>query len=352
MTEARRLSPSRFRLLLLIGCVGVLVSAGSALSCIPPDPAEQVTTPTRSSSALALLQRAATVTRTTSWQGTQSVLSTHGGMPRYQLLKVAHSPGTGTVVEGLADTGRGVAPDLLDDDLFALLTRHYDLTVVGATLSAGRRTVLVEARRPGQTGADAVAGRFWIDRTTRMVWRRDVLDDSGAVVVSSAFSELRFTRRSAVRTPPVQTGPGGTRLDDHEVQDLISGGWPIVDHLPSGLELFETRLHDDGVVQLSYSDGLSTLSLFVQQGALPASTGGTVREVGGAFVHMTSTAPEQLVWSGGGRTWALVSDAPDSTIEQAVLVLPHADPPAPDEGVGDKVWRGMSRVGGWLNPFD
>jgi sigma-E factor negative regulatory protein RseB len=244
-----------------------------------------------------------------------------------------------------------VAPDLLDDNLFALLARHYDLRVAGAAVSGGRDTLLVEARRPGATGASAVAGRFWIDQVTHMVWRRDVMDDNGGVVVSNAFSELRITDGPVSRTLSSIAAVPTTHFDDEQVQQLIADGWPIVDHLPSGLELFDARLHSDGVVQLAYSDGLSTLSLFVQQGALPAGTGGVLREVGGGLVHVTSTAPEQLVWSGGGRTWTLVSDAPDSTIDQAVLVLPHADPPAADEGVGDKVWRGLSRVGAWLNPF-
>ncbi|MCU1622848.1 MAG: putative sigma regulatory protein MucB/RseB [Frankiales bacterium] len=343
---------SRLRLLLLVGCVGALVSGGSVLACVAPDPTEPTATPAGSVSALGLLQRAAAVTRSTSWKGVQSILSTRGDMPHYDVLIVTHTPGAGSTVEGVADNGRGVAPDLLDDNLFALLARHYDLRVAGAAKSDGRDTLLVEAGRPGETGASAVAGRFWIDRVTHMVWRRDVMDDDGGVVVSNAFSELRITD-----TPPRPTTksiaavPPTTHLDDRQVQQLIDDGWPIVDHLPSGLELFDARLHPDGVVQLAYSDGLSTLSLFVQHGALPAGTGGVLREVGGGLVHVTSTAPEQLVWSGGGRTWTLVSDAPESTIDEAVLVLPHADPPVAGEGVGDKVWRGLSRVGAWLNPF-
>jgi sigma-E factor negative regulatory protein RseB len=317
---------------------------------VAPEPGGPTTSPARSTSALALLQRATAVTRSTSWQGTQSVLSTRGGMPRFQLLVISHTPGAGTTVEGVADTGQAVAPDLLDDDLFALLIGHYDLVVLGDVLCDGRPTILIEARRPGLTGDSAVAGRFWVDRLTHMVWRRDVLDDQGAVVTSTAFSELRFSDTVNVSAPePTLTG---TQLDDHDIADLIDAGWPIVDHLPSGLELFAAFQHRDGVVQLSYSDGLSTLSLFVQQGALPDRTGGSLREIGGTFVHLTSTTPEQLVWAGGGWTWTLVSDAPDTAIEQAVLVLPHADPPVSHEDMGDKVWRGMSRVGAWLNPFD
>jgi sigma-E factor negative regulatory protein RseB len=341
---------SRLRLLLLMGCVGALVSGGSVLACVTPDPGTLTTTPTRSTSALALLQRAAAVSRSTTWSGTQSVLSTRGGLPRFEILMVEHSPGAGTSVEGVADTGRAVAPDLLDDALFALLIRHYDLVVMGGALCDRRPTTLIEARRPGMTGTRAVAGRFWVDRVTRMVWRRDVLDDEGLVVSSNAFSRLEVTPTATGPTPPALSS--GTHLGDHDLQDLTEEGWPIVDHLPSGLELFTALRHPDGVVQLSYSDGLSTLSLFVQEGALPSGTRGTVREVGGALVHVTSSIPEQLVWSGGGRTWTLVSDAPDTAINQAVLVLPHADPPTAEEGMSDKVWRGMSRVGAWLNPFD
>ncbi|MCU1602586.1 MAG: putative sigma regulatory protein MucB/RseB [Frankiales bacterium] len=342
---------TRLRLLLLVACAGALVSGGSVLACVSPDPAEPTTTPTRSVSGLALLERAAQVARDTSWSGTQSILSTRGDLPRYELLRVVHTPGTGAVVEGLADNSRSVAPDLLNEDLFELLTRHYDLTVVGLAVMGGRSTLLVEARRPGQIGASRVAGRFWIDRSTHMVWRRDVMDDAGIMTLSTAFSDLRLTKRGPRPVAPSPDASSSRHLDDTDLQDLIDDGWPLVDHLPGGLERFDALRHADGVVQLSYSDGLSTLSLFVQQGALPDKTGGSLREVGGSLVHVTSTAPEQLAWSGGGRTWTLVSDAPDSTIEQAVLVLPHADPPVVEEGMGEKVWRGMSRVGSWLNPF-
>jgi sigma-E factor negative regulatory protein RseB len=209
----------------------------------------------------------------------------------------------------------------------------------------------VEARRPGQSGVGAVAARFWIDQVTRMVWRRDVIDDTGSVVVSTAFSSLGFTRGPGA-VPPVAADPSARHLDDGDVRDLVDQGWPLLDHLPGGLERFDALQHRDGVVQLSYSDGLSTLSLFMQRGTLPSDTGGTVREIGGSLVHVTGLSPEQLVWSGGGLTWTLVSDAADATVAEAVLVLPHADPPSGHEGMGDRVWRGMSRVGSWLNPFD
>lgn len=341
----------RLRLLLLVGCLGALVSSGQVRACPAPDPTEPTTSPARSVSALALLEKAAQISRNTSWSGMQSVFSTRGDLPTYQLLRVSHVPGAGTTVEGVADGSRSVSPDLLDEDLFGLLTRHYDLVVLGSTTLSDRRALLVEVRRPGRSGPGAVAGRFWIDRATQMVLRRDVMDDDGVMTLSSAFSELRFTPAPPMVPTSSDQASTARHLTDDDVEELVQEGWPIVDHLPSGLERFEALRHEDGVVQLSYSDGLSTLSLFVQEGSLPDTTGGTVREIAGSLVHETSSSPEQLVWAGAGRTWTLVSDAPDSTIEQAVLVLPHADPPVVQEGMGEKVWRGMSRVGSWLNPF-
>jgi sigma-E factor negative regulatory protein RseB len=341
----------RLRLLLLVGSLGALLT-GTSLACVAPGPeAEALTTPSRSADALKLLERAADIARTRAWSGTQSVVSTRGGLPTFTQVRVRHTPGAGSSVEEMATKGATTAPDLLDESLFDLLVSHYDLTVAGPTLCAGRTAVLVLAHRPGRTGVGAVAGRFWVDDATRMVMRRDVLDDSGSVVLSSLYEDLRFTAPQGL-LQAAATAPSGTVLDDAGLVALKERGWPIVDHLPSDMELFEALQHDDGVVQLAYSDGLSTLSLFVQEGSLPDDTEGTLREVGGALVHVTPGTPEQLVWSGGGRTWTLVSDAPDSAIEQAVLVLPHADPVVDHEGVPERVWRGMSRVGAWLNPFD
>jgi hypothetical protein len=72
----------------------------------------------------------------------------------------------------------------------------------------------------------------------------------------------------------------------------------------------------------------------------------------GSTVWVSPGAAEQVVWSGGGRTWTLVSDAPQATIVRAVTALPHTQAGAVDDGLASRTWRGMSRVGSWLNPFE
>jgi negative regulator of sigma E activity len=149
--------------------------------------------------------------------------------------------------------------------------------------------------------------------------------------------------------------PTGQHLDHAALDTLADAGWPVVRTLPGQMELFDARLHDaDGgdVVQLSYSDGLSTLSLFVQNGELPGGLSGRTRTMGGSPVLVSHDVLERVVWSGGGHTWTLVSDAPESVVDQAVVALPHATPRPHHDGLVPRVWRGMSRVGSWLNPFE
>ncbi len=327
---------------------------------IPPGPdGATLAVTTQSAQALGLLESAARAARTRTWSGTQHVVSTRAGEPRLTVLDVHHAPGTGTTVRVLLTDDHAVAADVLDQNLLSLLTSHYQVRVAGTAVCAGRRARVVEVRRPGVAGAAGVAGRFWLDSATGLVLRREVLDESGAVVRSSAFVSLTVGPRTKASSVSFTAGdvvrPTGQRLDAVALAALEAEGWPVIHTLPSGLQLFDARRHEgDGgdVLQLSYSDGLSTLSLFVQKGELPDQLTGTARPMSGGTVWVSPGATERVVWSGDGRTWTLVSDAPDSTVENAVLVLPHAPLAAGADGVLHRAWRGLSRVGAWLNPFD
>jgi negative regulator of sigma E activity len=353
---------SRLRLLLLMTGLGALMSGGPVFAVVAPE-GEGVTTAQESGRAVSLLESAARTARTTSWSGTQHIVSTRSGEPRFTVLQIRHTPGTGSTIRVLASQDEAVAADALDQKLLLLLARHYDLRVVADTLCGGRHVHVVEALRPGRTGPAALAGRFWVDEATGLLLRRDVLDEDGDIMRTSSFVSLAMTPPAAKRLPAVYANrgvlrPSGRHLDSSQLQVLQTQGWPVASTLPSGLELFEARLHDGDsgdVLQLSYSDGLSTLSLFIQHGELPVSTGqraGTPRPMAGSTVWVSPGAAEQVVWSGAGRTWTLVSDAPQTTIVQAVSALPHTQAAVVDDGLAQRAWRGMSRVGSWLNPFE
>jgi sigma-E factor negative regulatory protein RseB len=348
---------NRLRLLLLVAGFGALVTSAPGYAVVAPGP--ELDTTATSTRAVGLLQTAARAARTRTWSGTQHVVSTRSGEPRLSVLQIHHTPGGGSTVRLLSAQGEAVAADVLDDNLLTLLASHFQLRVVQDSFCAGRRAHVVEATRPGVTGPLAVAGRFWLDAATGLVLRRDVLDETGTITRSSSFVSLVVgTTGKAAPTAYTAGGvvrPSGQRLGEGELAVLQASGWPVIRTLPSGLDLFESRMHDGQggeVLQLSYSDGLSTLSLFVQKGELPEDTAGTVRSMGGGAVRVSPGVTERVVWSGNGRTWTLVSDAPESTVEGAVLALPHAPAAVAGDGVLDRAWRGLSRVGAWLNPFD
>jgi sigma-E factor negative regulatory protein RseB len=145
--------------------------------------------------------------------------------------------------------------------------------------------------------------------------------------------------------------PQGERLDEPALRGLEADGWPVLRTLPADLELYDARWLLDRVLQLSYSDGLSTLSLFLQRGETPPLRGGTVRQVAGGQVWEASGEPERVVWAARGLTWTLISDTAPSVVDQVLSVLPHTRQRVTQEGLVPRLWRGLDRVGAWLNPF-
>ncbi|MCA1721822.1 MAG: hypothetical protein LC779_12205 [Actinobacteria bacterium] len=141
-----------------------------------------------------------------------------------------------------------------------------------------------------------------------------------------------------------------------DATQLRQGGWSVPDELPGGLELYDarTRTHDGvDVLHLSYSDGLSTLSLFAQRGTLGSEPahGFAKQQVGRAQVWVRSaSSPRRVVWGGGGRVFTLLTDAPPEAVRDVVQALPHDR--APRTGFLARIGRGLSRLASWLNPFD
>jgi hypothetical protein len=138
------------------------------------------------------------------------------------------------------------------------------------------------------------------------------------------------------------------------VRELRADGWRVPEGLPGGFRLFDARLsapeEPEHVLHLAYSDGLSTTSLFAQRGALgSAPPDGFRREdVGGRPVWVRSDLPERVVWSGRGRVWTLVSDAPRDVVRDAVATLPRDR--AERDGLLSRLGRGLGRLASALDP--
>lgn len=330
---------TRRRLLCAAVGAGVVLAALPALAEVDPG---RTSTQSAEAEALALLERAAQAGRRLSYSGTQYVASWRDGQSDSALVELSHDPATGSTVRG----GEAVSPTAtLDPRMLTRLAASYALVVRGPGRCTGRSASVVEARR----GDGQVSGRFWVDRDSGMLLRREVFDGAGQRVHSSAFVDLDV-RATAATAPARPVRPAGARPTAAAVQRLRSEGWLVPEALPLGFRLFETRRTGD-VLHLAYTDGLSTLSLFAQEGALGSAPmrGFRPGRLGGRPVWVRQAAPERVVWSGGGRVWTLVSDAPEAAVRAAVVALPRD--PALDDGLRSRLGRGLGRLGGMLNPF-
>ena len=341
--------PAGRPLLLSAGLTAAIAGVVGAISCTASTPAPPADA---ASPALRLLQTAAHTSVARPWTGTHGVVWLRGGLPRLTLVRVAHHPMTGTRSHAM-DAGKLAIPEALDATVLDVLARHFELVLAPAY--AGKDMLVVEARRPGASGPGAVAGRFWLDAASGMVVRRDVLDIDGSLVRSSVLEDVTMGMPMPMAPALVSStpAPAAPKLDARALNVLTAEGWPIRRSLPGGMDLFQAQLHDrDGaeVLRLSYTDGLSTMSLFIQPGELNAEPAGTARPVDDATVWVQPGPPERIVWSAAGRTWTLVSDAPDTAVRQVLTSLPHT-PRVVEDGPGARVWRGLAKVGGWFNPF-
>jgi sigma-E factor negative regulatory protein RseB len=321
--------------------------------------------------ALSLLERAVRAARTVGYTGTQYVASWSAEASTSTLAEVAHEPSAGAVITSTGTPGAGsesavaLGPARLDRHLLEALAEQYELVVSGSARCTGRAASVVEARRVGVQGDGAVAGRLWLDRESGLLLRREVYDDTGRRVHSSAFVDVSITsggveaapierarqreRATAVSAAGPERAAGGlARLRRHD--------WQAPDRLPGGFVLFDVRLRTGSggapsLAHLTYSDGLSTLSLFAQRGDLGNGPAGSFSptSMGGAQVWVHGSTPERVVWSGGGQVWTLVSDAPREVVEASVAALPH-DAPRRD-GLLPRLGRGLARIGAALNPF-
>ena len=347
----------RTPLLLLSGGAFVLMHAAAV--GVPAYPAERRTA---TDDGLTLLEQAARAARELSYRGTQMVSFWSESGSSSALVDVAHVGGEGLLLRvtptpqdpggAVYDDESGEVPQVVGfaRGTLELLATNYDVAVQGSEEVAGRPAYVVVVHRPGSSPA----ARFWIDRATRLPLRREVLDGAGRTVRASAFIQLSVgdAQVSDVVREDAATMPtaNGVRTD---VETLRGEGWHLPGALPSGLRLVDVRVttHDDApTLHLTYSDGLSTVSVFEQKGVLDeASVEGWERaDVGGDTAWVQDAFPRRVVWAGAGVVFTVVADCPRATLDDLVATLPHGNP---GPGIVTRLGNGLARVGSWLNPF-
>jgi sigma-E factor negative regulatory protein RseB len=206
---------------------------------------------------------------------------------------------------------------------------------------------VVEVRRPG----GGLAARFWIDAATKLPLRREMFDTNARMISEDAFTTLEFGTRGLNGMPASAAAPWTAQLDRAGLAALRGRGWPLPGQLPGNLVLLaasETSARPGPVINLSYSDGLAVVSLFVQRGELGRPMPGWRQiTVGGRTVYSVDPAQRSFAWSADGFVYTVIADAPMATVGRVVTTLPGTSQP----GFWTRMARGFRRLASWLNPL-
>lgn len=174
----------------------------------------------------------------------------------------------------------------------------YILAFAGAERIAGRKAQIV-AIRPKD--AFRYGYRIWLDRETAMPLKTQLVNEQGNMLEQILFSEIMLPQRipgSAVQPSLAidsftvrRSTPSGISADDQE-------GWNATE-LPPGFILMvrNAKVAPDagsGLRHLVYSDGLATVSLFIEPAVAASEQAEGLSQIGAANAY-TSTVQGHMV---------------------------------------------------------
>jgi sigma-E factor negative regulatory protein RseB len=266
--------------------------------------------------------------------------------------------GTSARVPGASAGAVGVLS--ISSTMLTVLRQNYVIEYAGTGSTSNRPALIVAVRRHDGT----LAAQYWLDRDTSLPLRREMFDSSGRRVSEGAFIDLEIGLRGMGTVPlpqgqawdtflPAQQTPG-SRLSAARIHTLRAEGWPVPGELAGNMALASvsrTATRSGQVLDASYSDGLSVVSLFIQRGELSAALPGWHRvDVHGVPVYSTESGDldeQGLAWSAGGFVYTVIADAPPQAISRVIAALPHDL----HTGFWQRVARGIRRIGSWFDPF-
>lgn len=235
----------------------------------------------------------------------------------------------------------------ISSQMLTLMEANYQIAYSGRGTADSRPADVVELRRPD----GSLAARFWLDSVTKLPLRREVYGPGSAMISEDAFIDLDMGDRGLGRAPAAEVQPWTEQLDPARLTALRGQGWPLPASVAGNFSLFrasQTSTAAGPVVDLSYSDGLSVVSVFLQRGQLPRALPGWQRvAVSGQSVLSNDPDNRSLAWSAHGFVFTVIADAPSVVLSQVVTDLPHDS----QAGLWQRMTRGMRRLASWANPF-
>lgn len=175
-------------------------------------------------------------------------------------------------------SGRGF-PDFLPQDP-SILAAHYAIEVGPVDRAAGRAVQVIRLRA---RDASRYTQEIWVDHQSGLPVKRRVIDERGEIVEQFVFTELSIGERVNPRhaMPSRRTGYAGWTVENTSVEEARTAGpgpvaqasvaappFPEPRMLPPGFRKLTqvSRMlpgHDRPVMHTVYSDGIATLSVFI-----------------------------------------------------------------------------------------
>ncbi len=310
-----------------------------------------------------LLMRAAAIAcQNVAYRGVQMVAWWGPAGGSTSLIQVWHRSGGPELAKETGDSDPGSDPAEPPQDatgkvasgvlsvppwMLSLMRANYEISYVGPGSASDRPAHVVAVRR----GNGTLAAQYWLDASTNLPLRREVFDSGEHLVNEGAFIDLHIGDRDVDAVPAAGVRPWSARSVAHSLAALRAQGWSLPASLAGDLALVgvtRTMTPSGWVVDASYSDGLSVVSVFTQRGELEgALPGWHLAAVQGKQVYSAQPEERSFAWSAGGLVYTVLADAPPDTVQRVVVELPHQE----RAGFWQRVSSGLRRMVSWLNPF-
>lgn len=309
-----------------------------------------------------LMNGAVSACRSITYRGTQMIAWWGSEDSTAYLIQVWHTSGEPEVADGAAGSdelpNETTEPATIATDhstagvlslspwMLSRLRLNYLIEYAGAGTADDRSAQVVAVRRHD----GSLAARYWLDRTTGLPLRREMFDSTGRLVNEGAFIDLKLGG-DPDPAPSRAVSAWSAAPSRPDLILLERQGWPVPSTLAGDMSLVgvsRTSASGSKVLDASYSDGLSVVSVFMEHGVLAgALPGWNKTKIGNVSVYSGAPDDRSVTWSAGGVVYTVISDAPQPTVDSIVVQLPHDG----DAGLWGRMRRGLKRIGSWFDPF-
>jgi sigma-E factor negative regulatory protein RseB len=179
------------------------------------------------------------------------------------------------------------------------LEAHYNIERGPFTKALGRRTQVINVTPRDQF---RYGYRLWLDDETAMPLKSQLCDRQGRVIEQILFAEINFRDRIPVDSlKPSITGEGFRWIRQDAQPQLAAGqvvGWGVI-RPPAGFRLTAWRIQfiagsNVPVQHLVYSDGLASVSVFIEPLSPQAEPMKGLAKVGAAFAFSRALDDHQV----------------------------------------------------------